>query len=189
MSGQILSRRRQLSTKQWSGNKCSQIENRFWLETVGFGSVFTTVLVSTKIQLPSYAMDHRDWPGKQWRAECQARRCTRLTSVPFANSQAFLKAYFIFILFLNVSFHFQIVHCYVDKTESLSTCHIFSKLLFCRQFCWQSACRWQDFMIVLSFILKLVVCVMIIHPIVSHLSGMCCRFCCQNSWYNVIGQW
>ena len=47
----------------------------------------------------SYVMDHRDWPGKQWQAECQARRCTRLTSVLFANSQAFLKAYFIFILF------------------------------------------------------------------------------------------
>ena len=38
------------------------------------------------------------------------------------------------------SFFFKIVH-YVDKTESFSTCRIFSKLLFCRQFCWQSACR------------------------------------------------
>ena len=55
----------------------------------------------------SYVMDHRDWPGKRWRAECQACHCTRLAARSFANSQAFLKAYFIFILFLNVSFHFQ----------------------------------------------------------------------------------
>ena len=41
--GSISSRRRQLSTKQWSGNKCSD--------------------VPTKIQTSSYAMDHRDWPG------------------------------------------------------------------------------------------------------------------------------
>ena len=45
-------------------------------------------------------------------------------------------------------FIFKIIYYYVDKTESLSTClflfgviylssHIFSKLLFCRQFCWQ----------------------------------------------------
>ena len=27
------------------------------------------------------------------------------------------------------------VHYYVDKIESLSICHIFSKLLFCHQFC------------------------------------------------------
>ena len=25
-------------------------------------------------------MDHRDWPGKQWRAERQACYCTRLTA-------------------------------------------------------------------------------------------------------------
>ena len=42
MSGQISSRRwRQLSTKQWSGNKCND--------------------VLTKIQSSNYAMDHRDW--------------------------------------------------------------------------------------------------------------------------------
>ena len=40
------------ATKQWSGNKCSD--------------------VPTKIQTTSYAMDHRDWPGKQWWAEHQA---------------------------------------------------------------------------------------------------------------------
>ena len=49
MSGQISSRRHQLSTKQWSENKCSD--------------------VLTKIQTSSYAMDHWDWLGKQWRAE------------------------------------------------------------------------------------------------------------------------
>ena len=32
---------------------------------------------------------------------------------------------------------------HVAKTESLSTSHIFSKLLFCRQFCRQNACRRQ----------------------------------------------
>ena len=49
MWGQISSRRRQLSTKQWSGNKCSN--------------------VLTKIQTSNYGMDHWDWPGKQWWAE------------------------------------------------------------------------------------------------------------------------
>ena len=39
MSGQILSRQRQLSTKQWSENNCSD--------------------VPTKIQTLSYVMDHR----------------------------------------------------------------------------------------------------------------------------------
>ena len=41
MSGQISSLLRQLSTKQWSGNKCSD--------------------VPTKIPTSSYAMDHWDW--------------------------------------------------------------------------------------------------------------------------------
>ena len=58
MSGQISSRWRQLSTKQWSGNKCGD--------------------VPTKIKTLSYAMDHRDWPGKQRLAEHQACCCTRL---------------------------------------------------------------------------------------------------------------
>ena len=60
MSGQISSRRRQLSTKQWSGNKHSD--------------------VPIKLQTSSYAMDHWDWPGKQWRAERLACRCTHLTA-------------------------------------------------------------------------------------------------------------
>ena len=107
MSGQVSSRRLQLSTKQWSGNRCSDDP--------------------TKIQTLSYVM------GKQWRAEHQARRCTRLTS---RNSRAFLKAYFIYILFICMyPFFFKIVHYYVDKIESLSICRIFSKLLCCRQFC------------------------------------------------------
>ena len=63
MSGQISSRCRQLSTKQWSGNKCND--------------------VPTKIQTLSYTMDQRDWPGKQWRAKHP------LDSALFANSQAF----------------------------------------------------------------------------------------------------
>ena len=58
MSGQISSRRRHLSIKQWSGNKCGD--------------------VPTKIQTSIYAMDHRDWPGKQRLAEHQACRCTHL---------------------------------------------------------------------------------------------------------------
>ena len=60
MSGQISSRRRQLSTKHWSRNKCGGIP--------------------TKIKTSSYAMDHRDWPGKQQLAEhlFNACRCSRL---------------------------------------------------------------------------------------------------------------
>ena len=42
-------------------------------------------------------------------------------------------------------FFFKIVHYYVDKTESLLTCHIFSKLLFCCQFCPQSARQRQHY--------------------------------------------
>ena len=34
---------------------------------------------------------------------------------------------------------------HVAKTESLSTCRIFSKLPFCRQFCRQKACRRQHY--------------------------------------------
>ena len=116
MSGQISSR--QLSPKQWSGNKHSD--------------------VPTKIQTSSYAMDHWDWPGKQWRAERQACRCTHLTA-----RLAFWKAFYLNVVFEMYPFFFKIVHYYVDKTESLSTCHIFSKLLFCPQFCRQSTCQRQ----------------------------------------------
>ena len=45
----------------------------------------------------SYAMDHRDWPGKQWWAEHQACHCTRFTQT--------LKPFW--RLILNVSFLFQ----------------------------------------------------------------------------------
>ena len=124
----------QLSTKQWSGNKCSD--------------------VLTKIQTSNYAMDHRDLPGKQSRArraERQACRCTRLTARFLQTVKPFWRLILFIVCFLNVQFFFffmypfffKIVHYYVDKTESLSTCHIFSKLLFCRQFCRQSACRRQ----------------------------------------------
>ena len=41
------------------------------------------------------------------------------------------------------NFFIKMLHYYVDKRESLSICHIFSKLLFCRQFCRQRACRRQ----------------------------------------------
>ena len=78
MSGKISSRRRHMSTKQCSGNKCGD--------------------VPTKIQTSIYAMDDRDWPGKQRLAEHQACRCNSLAAL-FASSQAFLKAYFIYILF------------------------------------------------------------------------------------------
>ena len=86
MSGQISSRRRQLSTKQWSGNKYSE--------------------VPTKIQTSSYVMDHWDWPGKQWRAELQACRCTRLTACFSQTVKPFYRL-ILFISFSNVSFLFQ----------------------------------------------------------------------------------
>ena len=76
MSGQISSRRRHLSTKQWSGNKCGD--------------------VPTKIQTSIYAMDHRDWPGKQRLAAASSMPLHSLAAL-FASSQAFLKAYFIYI--------------------------------------------------------------------------------------------
>ena len=69
MSGQISSRRRQLSTNWWSGNKCNDCDQNAKLRVT--------------------PMDHWNWPGKQWRAECQVCRCTRLTACFFAHSQAF----------------------------------------------------------------------------------------------------
>ena len=44
-------------------------------------------------------------------------------------------------LFLHKIIFFEQRGIHVAKTESLSTCRIFSKLLFCRQFCRQNACR------------------------------------------------
>ena len=74
-------------TKQWSGNKCSD--------------------VPTKIQTSSYAMDHRDWPGKQWRAEHQARHCTRLTACFSQAVKPFWRLIFTIFCFLSLSFLFQ----------------------------------------------------------------------------------
>ena len=89
MSGQTSSRRRQLSTKQWSGNKRSD--------------------VPTKIQTSSYAMDHRDWSGtsKQWRAERQACCWTRLTARFSQTVNLFWKIILSIFCVLNVSFLFQ----------------------------------------------------------------------------------
>ena len=53
------------------------------------------------------AMDHRDWPGKQWWAERQACRCTHLTARFPQQSSLFEGLNFIKILFLYVSFLFQ----------------------------------------------------------------------------------
>ena len=86
MSGQISSRRWQLSTKQWSGNKCGD--------------------VLTKIQTSSYAMDHRDWPGKQLLAEHQAYRCTRLQRLS-QTVKPFEGLFYLYFCFLNESFLFQ----------------------------------------------------------------------------------
>ena len=87
----------------------------------------------TKIQTSSYVMDHRDWPGKQWWAECQACCCTRLTVCFSQTVKPFWWLILSLFCFFMYPFFFKIVHDYVDKTESLSTCRIFSKLLFCRQ--------------------------------------------------------
>ena len=85
-SGQCSSWRRQLSTKQWSGNKCGA--------------------VPTKIQTSSYAMDHRDWPDKQWLAEHQACCCTRLQR--FSQTvKPFWRLILSIFCFLNESFLFQ----------------------------------------------------------------------------------
>ena len=45
-------------------------------------------------------------------------------------SSLFEGLFYLYFVFKCYPFFFKIVH-YVDKTESLSTCHIFSKLLFC----------------------------------------------------------
>ena len=64
-----------------------------------------------------------------------------LDSALFANSQACLKAYFMYILFFfYVSFLFQNSTLLCWQNRILATCCIVSKLLFCRQFCRQSTC-------------------------------------------------
>ena len=122
MSGQISSRRRHLSTKQWSGNKCGD--------------------VPTKIQTSIYAMDHRDWPGKQRLAEHQACRCTHLQRF----SQA-VEPFWRLILSIFCFFKWVISFSkwYIIMLTKQNHCryHIFSKLLFCRQFCRQRVCQRQ----------------------------------------------
>ena len=86
MSGQILSWWRQLSTKQWSGNKCGD--------------------VPIQIQTSSYAMDHQNWPGKQRLAEHQACRCTCLQRF-LQTVKPFWRLILSIFCFLNESFLFQ----------------------------------------------------------------------------------
>ena len=94
MLGQISSQRRQLSTKQWSGNKCSD--------------------VPTKIQTSSYAMNHRDWPGKQWRAKRQACHCTRLTACFSQTVKPFWRLILLIFCFLTLD-----KFCRARKTAAL----------------------------------------------------------------------
>ena len=91
--GQISPRRRQLLTKQWSGNKCSD--------------------APTQIQTSSYAMDHRDLSGKQWRAEHQACYCTRLTAHFSQTVKPFEGLLLLYFVFKMHPFFFKIVHYYV----------------------------------------------------------------------------
>ena len=120
MSGQISSRRWQLSTKQWS-NKCSDVplnsKLRIMRRIIGTGWVNSGGL---SVKLPA---------ALAW--QCAFHKQSSLFE------GLFKKIFFNFIY----PFFFKIVH-YVDKTESFLTCHILSKLLFCPQFCQQSACRW-----------------------------------------------
>ena len=57
----------------------------------------------TKIQTSSYAMDHRDWPGKQWLAEHQACRCARLTARLSQTVEPFWRLILSIFRFLNDS--------------------------------------------------------------------------------------
>ena len=132
--GQISPRRQQLLTKQWSGNKCSD--------------------APTQIQTSSYAMDHRDLSGKQWRAEHQACYCTRLTAHFSQTVKPFEGLLLLYFVFKMHPFFFKIVHyyvvifsqncCFVDNFVDKTI--IFSQnSLFCRQFCWQNDCRRQRY--------------------------------------------
>ena len=77
---------------------------------------------STKIQTLSYAVDYRDWPGKQWLAEHQPCRCTHLQCFLLTVKPFWRVISSTFYFWMN-PFFFQIVHYYVNKTESLLTCH------------------------------------------------------------------
>ena len=118
MSGQSLSRRRQLSTKQWSENKCIAVPTKIQLRVTRW------IIGTGRVKSDGMSVKHA------------AAVCTRLT----ARFSQTVKPFWRFILSIFCSlmypFFFKIVH-YFDKTESLSTCHIFTKLLFCCQFCWR----------------------------------------------------
>ena len=78
--------------------------------------------VPTKIQTSSYAMDHWDWVGKQWRAERQASRCTHLTARFSQTVEPFWRL--ISTSFFNVSFLFQ------NSTLSCRQNRIFVDMLY-----------------------------------------------------------
>ena len=59
--------------------------------------------------------------------------------------------YLYFVFEMNHFFFKMVNYYYVDKTESLSICHIFSNSLFCRQFCRQRACRWRHYYVAPCF--------------------------------------
>ena len=90
MSGKVSFQRRQLSTKQWSENKCSELmlqpksNLHLTLKVPGklplYGLYVYYVVHICDFGMLSYAMEHRDWSGKQWRAERQACCSTRLTT-------------------------------------------------------------------------------------------------------------
>ena len=137
MSGYISSRRRQLSTKQWSGNKCSDVPTK--IQTVV--QVTRWIIGTARVNSGGH--------GLSWASSMPLHA---LDSTPFPNSQGLFEGLFYLNVFLfqNTSSKF-----HVDKTESLPTrqddMSHFLKLLFCfvanfvnKLFCQQSQALVDD---------------------------------------------
>ena len=101
MSGQISSRRRQLSTKQWSGNKCSDILTKIQLRV-------TWWIIGTS-QVNSGGLSVKHAAALAWQRA-------------FRKQSSIFEGLFLSLFCFNVSFHFQIVHCYVGHVIFSQNC-------------------------------------------------------------------
>ena len=111
-----------IATKQWSGNKCSDVLTKIQLRVTRW------FIRTGRVNNGGLSVKH-------------AAALAYLTARFSQTVEPFWRL--ILYIFLMYLFFLRFVHNNVNETESLSTCHIFSKLLLCCQFCWQSTCRQQ----------------------------------------------
>ena len=61
--------------------------------------VMHSAVVEDRFLCPTKIQTHQDWPGKQWRAERQACRCTRLTARFRKQSSLFEGLFYLYFVF------------------------------------------------------------------------------------------